>query len=102
MAFDAIAHEDHRRLRPQQMLAVMKWIRQARAGLRASGAHGLPVTGGPDYSFEFAEGHVIRESADDSAIASAADEAYTGRCIGLCAEAAGTVRICRRLTTGYC
>jgi transketolase C-terminal domain/subunit len=55
---------------PQQMLAVMKWIMEGNRGLvyvrvmRTSSS----VIYGPDYSFEFGRGHVIRQAKEDGAI----------------------------------
>ena len=71
LVFDAIAHLKIIDVScPQQMLAVMKWIMEGNRGLvyvRLMRT-GSPVIYGPDYSFEFGQGHVIRESEDDAAI----------------------------------
>jgi transketolase N-terminal domain/subunit/transketolase C-terminal domain/subunit len=71
LVFDAIAHLKIIDVScPQQMLAVMKWIMDGNRGLvyvRLMRT-GSPVIYGPDYDFEFARGHVIRESAGDVAI----------------------------------
>ena len=71
LVFDAIAHLKIIDVScPQQMLAVMKWIMEGNRGLvyvRLMRT-GSPVIYGPDYSFEFGKGHVIRESAGDAAI----------------------------------
>ncbi len=71
LVFDAIAHLKIVDVScPQQMLAVMRWIMEGNRGLvyvRLMRT-GSPVIYGPDYSFEFGRGHVIRESAEDAAI----------------------------------
>uniref|UniRef100_Q026Y7 Transketolase domain protein n=1 Tax=Solibacter usitatus (strain Ellin6076) TaxID=234267 RepID=Q026Y7_SOLUE len=71
LVFDAIAHLKIIDVScPQQMLAIMKWIMEGNRGLvyvRVMRT-GSPVIYGPDYSFEFGKGHVIRESAGYSAI----------------------------------
>jgi len=71
LVFDAIAHVKIIDVScPQQMLALMKWIMEGNRGLvyvRLMRT-GSPVLYGPDYTFEFGKGHVIRESAPDSAI----------------------------------
>jgi len=71
LVFDAIGHLKIIDVScPQQMLSVMKWIMDGNRGLvyvrlmRTSS----PVLYGPEYSFEFGRGHVIRESAGDVAI----------------------------------
>jgi transketolase len=71
LLFDAIGHLKIIDVScPQQMLAVMKWIMDGNRGLvyvRVMRT-GSPVIYGPDYTFDFGRGHVIRESADDAAI----------------------------------
>ena len=71
LVFDAIAHLKIIDVScPQQMLAVMKWIMDGNRGLvyvRVMRT-GSPVLYGPEYSFEFGRGHIIRESEDDAAI----------------------------------
>jgi transketolase C-terminal domain/subunit len=71
MVFDAIAHLKIIDVScPQQMLAVMKWIMEGNRGLvyvRLMRT-GSAVLYGPDYTFEFGRGHVVRESAGDAAI----------------------------------
>lgn len=71
LVFDAIAHLKIIDVScPQQMLAVMKWIMDGNRGLvyvRLMRT-GSPVIYGPDYSFEFGKGHIIRESAGDAAV----------------------------------
>jgi transketolase len=71
LVFDAIGHLKIIDVScPQQMLAIMKWIVEGNRGLvyvRLMRT-GSPVIYGPDYSFEFGGGHVIRESAEDAAI----------------------------------
>jgi transketolase C-terminal domain/subunit len=71
LVFDAIGHLKIIDIScPQQMLATMKWIMEGNRGLvyvRLMRT-GSPVIYGPDYSFEFGRGHVIRESAEDAAI----------------------------------
>lgn len=71
LVFDAIAHLKIIDVScPQQMLAVMRWIMDGNRGLvyvRVMRT-GSPVLYGPDYSFKFGRGHVIRESAGDAAI----------------------------------
>jgi len=71
LVFDAIAHLKIVDVScPQQMLAVMKWIMEGNRGLvyvRLMRT-GSPVIYGPDYSFEFGKGHVLRQSPEDAAI----------------------------------
>ena len=71
LVFDAIGHLKIIDVScPQQMLAVMKWIMDGNRGfvyVRVMRT-GSPVIYGPDYTFDFGKGHVIRESADDAAI----------------------------------
>jgi len=71
LVFDAIAHLKIIDVScPQQMLAVMKWIMEGNRGLvyvRLMRT-GSPVIYGPEYTFEFGKGHVIRRSAEDAAI----------------------------------
>jgi transketolase len=91
LVFDAIAHLKIIDVScPQQMLAVMKWIMAGNRGLvyvRLMRT-GSPVIYGPEYGFEFGRGHVIRESAGDSAIVVSSGrgvhEAIAAS--GLCAE----------------
>ena len=71
LVFDAIAHLKIIDIScPQQMLALMKWIMEGNRGLvyvrlmRTAS----PVIYGPDYTFAFGRGHVIRESAVDAAV----------------------------------
>ena len=55
---------------PRQLLAIMQWIMEGNRGLvylrvmRTASA----VLYGADYSFEFAKGHILRQSAEDSAV----------------------------------
>src|SRR5204862_2834239 len=95
LVFDAIAH-----LRiidvscPQQMLAVMKWIMEGNRGLvyvRLMRT-GSPVLYGPDYTFEFGRGHVVRQAEGDAAIV-----VSSGRGIHEALAAAG---ICRQSGIG--
>ena len=71
LVFDAIAHLKIVDVScPQQMLAIMRWIMEGNRGLvyvRVMRT-GSAVLYGPDYSFEFGQGHIIRESANDAAI----------------------------------
>jgi transketolase len=71
LVFDAIGHLKIIDVScPQQMLAVMKWIMDGNRGLvyvRLMRT-GSPVLYGPEYSFEFGRGHVVRESSADAAI----------------------------------
>jgi transketolase len=79
---------------PQQMLAVMKWIMEGNHGLvyvRVMRT-GSPVIYGPDYTFEFGKGHVIRESAEDAAIV-----VSSGRGVH---EAIAAARLCAKRGTG--
>jgi transketolase len=55
---------------PQQMLSIMRWIMEGNRGLvylRVMRT-GSAVLYGPDYSFAFGKGGVLRESADDAAV----------------------------------
>ena len=71
LVFDAIAHLKIIDVScPQQMLSVMKWIMEGNRGLvyvRLMRT-GSPVIYGPEYSFEFGRGHVIRQSPESAAI----------------------------------
>ena len=71
LVFDAIAHLKIIDVScPQQMLAVMKWIMEGNRGLvyvRLMRT-GSAVIYGPDYSFEFGRGHVIRQALGDNVI----------------------------------
>jgi transketolase len=71
LVFDAIAHVKIIDVScPQQMLAIMKWIMDGNRGLvylRVMRT-GSPVIYGPEYTFEFGRGNMIRESAGDAAI----------------------------------
>ena len=55
---------------PQQMLSLMRWIMDGNRGLlyvrvmRTASA----VLYGPDYTFDFGKGHILRESPDDKAV----------------------------------
>jgi transketolase N-terminal domain/subunit/transketolase C-terminal domain/subunit len=55
---------------PQQMLAIMRWIMAGNRGLVYVRVMRTPsaVIYGPDYTFEFGRGSVLRESADDVAV----------------------------------
>lgn len=55
---------------PQQMLALMTWIMEGNRGLLYVRVMRTPspVLYGPDYTFEFGRGHVLRESAADRAV----------------------------------
>ena len=71
LVFDAIAHLKIIDVScPQQMLAVMRWIMDGNRGLvyvRVMRT-GSPVIYGPEYSFEFGRGHVIRQALGDNVI----------------------------------
>ena len=71
LVFDAIAHLKIIDVScPQQMLAVMRWIMEGNRGLvyvRVMRT-GSPVIYGPEYSFEFGRGHVIRQALGDNVI----------------------------------
>jgi transketolase N-terminal domain/subunit/transketolase C-terminal domain/subunit len=71
LVFDAIGHLKIIDVScPQQMLSLMKWIMEGNRGLLYVRVMrtGSPVLYGPDYTFEFGKGHVIRESPTDAAI----------------------------------
>jgi transketolase len=55
---------------PQQLLAIMRWIMDGNRGLVYVRVMRTPsaVIYGPDYTFEFGRGNVLRESADDVAV----------------------------------
>jgi transketolase len=55
---------------PQQMLAVMKWSMEGNRGLLYVRVMRTPsaVIYGSDYSFDFGNGHILRESAGDVAV----------------------------------
>ena len=55
---------------PQQMLSLMKWTMEGNRGLLYVRVMRTPsaVIYGPDYSFDFGKGHVLRESATDAAV----------------------------------
>jgi transketolase len=55
---------------PQQLLAIMKWIMEGNRGLvylRVMRTPSAVIYGG-DYTFEFGQGQVVRQSADDRAV----------------------------------
>jgi transketolase len=95
LVFDAIGHLKIIDVScPQQMLAVMKWIMEGNRGLvyvRLMRT-GSPVIYGPEYSFEFGKGHVIRESAGDAAVV-----VSSGRGVH---EAIGAARLCAKRGIG--
>ena len=110
LVFDAIAHLKIIDVScPQQMLAVMKWIMEGNRGLvyvRLMRT-GSPVIYGPDYSFEFGRGHVIRESAGGcrdrrQQRARRARSDRGGRALRQTAASAYRLWTCRRSTTGSC
>ena len=69
--FDAIGHLKIIDVScPRQMLAVMQWIMDGNRGLIYLRVMRTPsaVIYGPDYSFEFGKGQVLRRSAKDAAV----------------------------------
>jgi transketolase len=69
--FDAIAHLKIIDVScPRQMLAVMQWIMEGNRGLIYLRVMRTPsaVIYGPDYSFDFGKGHVLRRGANDAAV----------------------------------
>src|SRR4029453_8342311 len=55
---------------PQQMLSLMRWIMEGNRGLLYVRVMRTPsaVIYGPDYTFAFGKGHVLRETPDDRAV----------------------------------
>ena len=60
---------------PQQMLSIMKWIMDGNRGLNYVRVMRTPsaVLYGPDYTFEFGRGHVVKETPHDTVAITCAD-----------------------------
>jgi transketolase len=69
LTFDAVAHLQIIDVScPQQMLSIMKWIMDGNRGLNYVRVMRTPspVLYGPDYTFAFGKGYIVRESPEDT------------------------------------
>jgi transketolase len=79
---------------PQQMLSIMKWIMGGNQGLLYVRVMrtGSAVLYGPDYTFDFGKGHILRQEENDSAVLIS-----SGRGVH---EALAAAEICARSNVG--